>query len=356
MSAVLFIMHLAIANVHVLTAVLLWLIAFAHSRTPPPQAAEITVVFQRAMERSTSAPDPPQPPKPQARGSGQETRTPNDPSAVVHVPPSGKGGSETKNSNESHQHRSDAVNEQSKLLRTLLSMTGVPWEDNFDYEMLARMTDGLSACDLAELCMEAATIPGKATTEAGLLRPLKVWDFDLLMLLGSSEAVVKAEGYSRELEFEYQSADLPHVKEYSHATPSQACSPKANNKVGPSTDAKHVQTRRSDADKHWKLLQKLLSMTKARFEIGFDFKMLARMTDGFTVSDLAELCTETAQIPIKEMGKAEIDCNALRPLKLTDFVLVMLLGSSEAVARARCSVVGAACTNTRKQTSFFLGQ
>jgi len=48
-----------------------------------------------------------------------------------------------------------------------INLTGMPLEDNIDFDVLVAKTDGYSGCDLASVCREAAMMPMRRKLESG---------------------------------------------------------------------------------------------------------------------------------------------------------------------------------------------
>lgn len=85
-----------------------------------------------------------------------------------------------------------------------------------------------------------------------------------------------------------------------------------------------------DASQREKVLKFFLSDVK--LETGFNFDFLASKTQGFSVSDIKELCRESAMFPVREfiasnnsLNKKNIDMkdikNQIRGLEINDFIL-----------------------------------
>ncbi|CAA0836125.1 P-loop containing nucleoside triphosphate hydrolases superfamily protein [Striga hermonthica] len=79
-----------------------------------------------------------------------------------------------------------------------------------------------------------------------------------------------------------------------------------------------------DVKNRLKILEILLA--KEALESGFDIKKLAEATEGYSGSDLKNLCVAAAYKPVQELleqerkGKKKDGAPALRPLKLDDFI------------------------------------
>jgi ATP-dependent 26S proteasome regulatory subunit len=87
---------------------------------------------------------------------------------------------------------------------------------------------------------------------------------------------------------------------------------------------KRFQISLPNAAQRLKVLQLVLNMIL--LEDGFDYEELAKVTKGFSCSDLKELCRNAVMVPVRESirsaGKDIKDINKLpvRAVKLSDFM------------------------------------
>jgi SpoVK/Ycf46/Vps4 family AAA+-type ATPase len=70
-------------------------------------------------------------------------------------------------------------------------------------------------------------------------------------------------------------------------------------------------------------------LKKIVIEDGFDFEQLAKYTDGYSNSDLKELCRNAVMVPVREsirkvaqqnIPKSEMKSLKVRPVKMSDFL------------------------------------
>ncbi|GKD04959.1 uncharacterized AAA domain-containing protein-like protein isoform X1, partial [Tanacetum coccineum] len=219
----------------------------------------------------------------------------------------------------------DADN-RSKILKIFLAKENV--EPSFDVQSLANATEGYSESDLKNLCIAAAYRPvqelldeekkGKSCDTTPTLRPLSLDDFIQSKAKVGPSVAYDAASMNELRKWNDQYGEGNKVlREYSGIYDYNSMNIKTNGVNGFKDVGFRYIVDLPDADNRSKILK--IFLAKENVEPGFDVQSLAVATEGYSGSDLKNLCIVAAYRPVEELLDEEKKVSILQPFYLVKF-------------------------------------